>query len=102
MAFVESCFLMFSSDSLSLLGESDEYLEQDGYLEEEEMMSGEDLMQGTINGNRHQFKRRRIFRAPRERQRGNPATKLNTSIPLVNHRLSYNSRLTLLSILVPQ
>ncbi|XP_040022349.1 coiled-coil domain-containing protein 106a [Gasterosteus aculeatus] len=56
-------------DSLSLLGESDEYLEQDGYLEEEEMMSGEDLMQGTINGNRHQFKRRRIFRAPRERQR---------------------------------
>ncbi|XP_074509511.1 coiled-coil domain-containing protein 106a [Sebastes fasciatus] len=56
-------------DSLSLLGESDEYLEQEGYLEEEEMISGEDVMQHTINSNGHQFKRRRIFRVPRERQR---------------------------------
>lgn len=58
------------SDSLSLLGESDEYLEQDGYLEEEEMISGEDVMSDTINSNRHQLKRRRVFRVPRERQRG--------------------------------
>ncbi|CAN9513680.1 unnamed protein product [Ophioblennius macclurei] len=56
-------------DSLSLLGESDEYLEQDGYMEEEEMISGEDVMSDTINNNRHQLKRRRVFRAPRERQR---------------------------------
>nr|XP_046256080.1 coiled-coil domain-containing protein 106-like [Scatophagus argus]XP_046256081.1 coiled-coil domain-containing protein 106-like [Scatophagus argus]XP_046256082.1 coiled-coil domain-containing protein 106-like [Scatophagus argus] len=56
-------------DSLSLLGESDEYLEQDSYLEEEEMISGEDVMSDTINSNRHQLKRRRVFRAPRERQR---------------------------------
>ncbi|KAK5862162.1 hypothetical protein PBY51_017587 [Eleginops maclovinus] len=56
-------------DSISLLGESDEYLEQDGYLDEEEMISGEDLMQGNINNKGHQFKRRRVFRAPRERQR---------------------------------
>ncbi|XP_033983637.1 coiled-coil domain-containing protein 106a [Trematomus bernacchii] len=56
-------------DSISLLGESDEYLEQDGYLDEEEMISGEDLMQGTINNKGHLFKRRRVFRAPRERQR---------------------------------
>ncbi|XP_075965554.1 coiled-coil domain-containing protein 106-like [Anarhichas minor] len=55
--------------SLSLLGESDEYLEQDGYLEEEEMITGEDLLQDTIHSNRHQLKRRRVFRAPRERQR---------------------------------
>lgn len=56
-------------DPLSLLGESDEYLEQEGYLEEEEMISGEDLMPDTINNNRHQLKRRRLFRFPRERQR---------------------------------
>uniref|UniRef100_A0A3Q1FNL5 Coiled-coil domain containing 106a n=1 Tax=Acanthochromis polyacanthus TaxID=80966 RepID=A0A3Q1FNL5_9TELE len=54
-------------DSLSLLGESDEYLEQDGYMEEEEMISGEDVMTDSINS--HQIKRRRVFRAPRERQR---------------------------------
>uniref|UniRef100_A0A3Q3JC27 Coiled-coil domain containing 106a n=1 Tax=Monopterus albus TaxID=43700 RepID=A0A3Q3JC27_MONAL len=58
-----------NNKSLSLLGESDEYLEQDGYLEEEEMISGEDVMPDTINSNRHQLKRRRVFRAPRERQR---------------------------------
>ncbi|XP_026172784.1 coiled-coil domain-containing protein 106a isoform X2 [Mastacembelus armatus] len=56
-------------DSLSLLGESEEYLEQESYLEEEEMISGEDVMPDTINSNRHQLKRRRVFRAPRERQR---------------------------------
>ncbi|XP_034030497.1 coiled-coil domain-containing protein 106a isoform X2 [Thalassophryne amazonica] len=56
-------------DSLSLLGESDEYLEQDSYLEEEEMISGEDVLPDTMNNNRHQLKRRRVFRVPRERQR---------------------------------
>ncbi|XP_037532804.1 coiled-coil domain-containing protein 106a [Nematolebias whitei] len=55
-------------DSLSLLGESDYYLEQDGFIEEE-IISGEDVMSDTINTNRHQLKRRRLFRAPRERQR---------------------------------
>uniref|UniRef100_A0A1A7Y1A1 Coiled-coil domain containing 106 n=1 Tax=Iconisemion striatum TaxID=60296 RepID=A0A1A7Y1A1_9TELE len=55
------------SDSLSLLGESDDYLEQEGFLEEE--MLGEDVMSDTINTNRNQIKRRRVFRAPRERQR---------------------------------
>lgn len=34
------------------------------------MISGEDVMPDTINSNRHHFKRRRVFRAPRERQRG--------------------------------
>lgn len=71
-----------SSDSLSLLGESDEYLEHDGYLEEEELISGEDVMPDTINNNRHQLKRRRVFRAPRERQRGKGrifTTKINIS-----------------------
>lgn len=58
------------TDSLPLLGESDDYLEQDGYLEEEEIISGEDVLSDTINSNRHQLKRRRVFRAPRERQRG--------------------------------
>ncbi|KAM3849569.1 coiled-coil domain-containing protein 106-like [Diretmus argenteus] len=56
-------------DSLSLLGESDEYLEQDGYLDEEEMISGEDAMTDAINSNRHPLKRRRVFQIPRERQR---------------------------------
>lgn len=62
---------MPSGDSLSLLGESDEYLEQDSYLEEEEMISGEDVISDvTINSNRQQLKRRRVYRPPRERQRG--------------------------------
>ncbi|XP_038140328.1 coiled-coil domain-containing protein 106a [Cyprinodon tularosa] len=56
-------------DSLSLLGESDEFLEQEGFIEEEEMISGEDVMSEAINTNRHQLKRRRLFQAPRERQR---------------------------------
>ncbi|XP_024122726.1 coiled-coil domain-containing protein 106a [Oryzias melastigma] len=56
-------------DSLSFIGESDEYLEQDGYMEEEELISGEDVLSDTINPNHHQIKRRRVFRAPRERQR---------------------------------
>ncbi|XP_056142075.1 coiled-coil domain-containing protein 106a [Lampris incognitus] len=57
------------ADSLSLLGESDEYLEQDGYLDEEELISGEDIMPETMNSNRHSLKRRRVFQLPRERQR---------------------------------
>lgn len=81
---------MLSSDSLSLLGESDEYLEQEGYLEEEEMISGEDVMQHTINSNGHQFKRRRIFRVPRERQRGKGRRKIlqQNSVSLLKHRLT--------------
>lgn len=61
---------IISSDSLSLLGESEEYLEHDSYLEEEDLISSEDVMQDSINSNRHLFKRRRLFRHPRERQRG--------------------------------
>ncbi|XP_041648609.1 coiled-coil domain-containing protein 106a [Cheilinus undulatus] len=53
-------------DSLSLLGESDEYLEQEGFLDEEEMISGEDVISDTMNSKIHQIKRRRVFR---ERQR---------------------------------
>lgn len=65
------CYCEFLlSDSLSFIGESDEYLEQDGYMEEEELISGEDVLSDTINPNHHQIKRRRVFRAPRERQRG--------------------------------
>lgn len=56
-------------DSLSLLGESDGYLEQEGFFEEEELISGEDVMPDTMTSNRHQLKRRRVFRAPKERQR---------------------------------
>uniref|UniRef100_A0A667YTU2 Coiled-coil domain containing 106a n=1 Tax=Myripristis murdjan TaxID=586833 RepID=A0A667YTU2_9TELE len=56
-------------DSLSLLGDSEEYLEQDSYLDEDEMISGEDVMPETINSNRHPLKRRRVFQVPRERQR---------------------------------
>nr|XP_057912278.1 coiled-coil domain-containing protein 106a [Doryrhamphus excisus]XP_057912279.1 coiled-coil domain-containing protein 106a [Doryrhamphus excisus]XP_057912280.1 coiled-coil domain-containing protein 106a [Doryrhamphus excisus]XP_057912281.1 coiled-coil domain-containing protein 106a [Doryrhamphus excisus] len=54
------------ADSFSLLGECDEYLEHDGYLEEEEMMPVEDA----VNSNKQQqFKRRRVFRGLKERQR---------------------------------
>uniref|UniRef100_H3CRP9 Coiled-coil domain containing 106a n=1 Tax=Tetraodon nigroviridis TaxID=99883 RepID=H3CRP9_TETNG len=57
-------------EPLSLVGESGEYLEQDAYLEEDELISGEDVLSDvTINGNRPQVKRRRLYRAPRERQR---------------------------------
>ncbi|XP_030013776.1 coiled-coil domain-containing protein 106a isoform X1 [Sphaeramia orbicularis] len=56
-------------DSLSLLGEPDEFLDQDSYLEEEEMISGEDVLPDAINNNRSPLKRRRVFRLPRERQR---------------------------------
>lgn len=56
-------------ESLALLGESDDYLEHDSYLEEEDLISTEDVMQDSMNGNRHPLKRRRVFRAPRERQR---------------------------------
>uniref|UniRef100_H3C8M9 Coiled-coil domain containing 106a n=2 Tax=Tetraodon nigroviridis TaxID=99883 RepID=H3C8M9_TETNG len=62
--------LVFSNEPLSLVGESGEYLEQDAYLEEDELISGEDVLSDvTINGNRPQVKRRRLYRAPRERQR---------------------------------
>uniref|UniRef100_A0A3P8WWV8 Coiled-coil domain containing 106a n=1 Tax=Cynoglossus semilaevis TaxID=244447 RepID=A0A3P8WWV8_CYNSE len=58
------------SNSISLLGESDEYLDQDGYLDEEELISGEDVIPETISSSRrNQIKRRRVFHPPRERQR---------------------------------
>ncbi|XP_008320836.1 coiled-coil domain-containing protein 106a [Cynoglossus semilaevis] len=59
-----------AQDSISLLGESDEYLDQDGYLDEEELISGEDVIPETISSSRrNQIKRRRVFHPPRERQR---------------------------------
>lgn len=59
------------SDSLSLLGEAEEFLEQDGYMNEEEMISGEDVMsEGMSSGGHPGMKRRRVFRITRERQRG--------------------------------
>ncbi|XP_003966292.1 coiled-coil domain-containing protein 106a [Takifugu rubripes] len=58
------------AEPLSLVGESGEYLEQDAYLDEEELISGEDVLSDvTINSNRPPVKRRRLYRAPRERQR---------------------------------
>lgn len=65
------CFSFRSAEPLSLVGESGEYLEPDAYLEEDELISGEDVLSDvTINSNRPQMKRRRLYRAPRERQRG--------------------------------
>lgn len=65
------CFSFRSAETLSLVGESGEYLEPDAYLEEDELISGEDVLSDvTINSNRPQVKRRRLYRAPRERQRG--------------------------------
>ncbi|KAM9404977.1 coiled-coil domain-containing protein 106a isoform 3-T8 [Salvelinus alpinus] len=58
------------ADSLSLLGEAEEFLEQDGYMNEEEMISGEDVMsEGMSSGGHPGMKRRRVFRFTRERQR---------------------------------
>ncbi|KAM6967719.1 coiled-coil domain-containing protein 106-like [Aplochiton taeniatus] len=58
------------ADSLSLLGEGEEYLERDSFMDEEEMIAGEDMMSEAMNNsNRQQLKRRRIFQVPRERQR---------------------------------
>ncbi|XP_071252730.1 coiled-coil domain-containing protein 106a isoform X2 [Salvelinus alpinus] len=58
------------ADSLSLLGEAEEFLEQDGYMNEEEMISGEDVMsEGMSSGGHPGMKRRRVFRITRERQR---------------------------------
>uniref|UniRef100_A0A3P9NU12 Coiled-coil domain containing 106a n=1 Tax=Poecilia reticulata TaxID=8081 RepID=A0A3P9NU12_POERE len=54
------------NNSLSLLGESDEFLEEDGFIEEDE---GDDVLSEAISANRQQLKRRRVLRAPRERQR---------------------------------
>uniref|UniRef100_A0A3P9A758 Coiled-coil domain containing 106a n=1 Tax=Esox lucius TaxID=8010 RepID=A0A3P9A758_ESOLU len=57
-------------DSLSLLGEAEEFLEQDGYMDEEEMISGENVMsEGMSSGAHPGMKRRRVFRITRERQR---------------------------------
>lgn len=74
--------LPHSSESLSLLGDDEEYLE-DSYLEEDEMMSGEDVMPENVTirnmgapgrppGGHPALKRRRVFRiaSGRERQRG--------------------------------
>lgn len=71
-----------SSESLSLLGDDEEYLE-DSYLEEDEMISGEDVMAENLTirnmgapgrppGAHPALKRRRVFRIARgrERQRG--------------------------------
>jgi len=58
------------SEPLSLLGESEEYLEQESYLDEEQMITGEHVLPETMNSNRLTIKRRKIFQAPRERQRG--------------------------------
>ncbi|CAL8247327.1 unnamed protein product [Lota lota] len=54
---------------LSLLGESEEYLEQESYLDEEQMITGEHGLPENMNANRLTIKRRKIFQAPRERQR---------------------------------
>lgn len=65
------CVSVLLAEPLSLVGESGEYLEQDAYLDEEELISGEDVLSDvTINSNRPPVKRRRLYRAPRERQRG--------------------------------
>lgn len=56
-------------DSLGLLGETEDFLEQDNYMDEEEMISGENVMSEGMSGNVHPIKRRRIFQAFRERQR---------------------------------
>ncbi|XP_030226638.1 coiled-coil domain-containing protein 106a isoform X1 [Gadus morhua] len=57
------------SEPLSLLGESEEYLEQESYLDEEQMITGEHGLPENMNANRLAIKRRKIFQAPRERQR---------------------------------
>lgn len=70
------------SDSLSFIGESDEYLEPDGYMEEEELIPGEDVLSDTINPSQHQLKIRQIFRVPRERQRGKRKDQKDSAIRL--------------------
>ncbi|XP_052002609.1 coiled-coil domain-containing protein 106-like [Xyrauchen texanus] len=66
-------------ESLSLLGDDDEYLE-DSYLEEEEMMSGEDVISENMSlqnmgaaarptGTHPALKTSRVFRIPRGRER---------------------------------
>ncbi|KAJ3598213.1 hypothetical protein NHX12_001724 [Muraenolepis orangiensis] len=54
-------------EPLSLLGESEEYLQQESYLDEEQMIAGEHVLPENMSANR--LKRRKIFQAPRERQR---------------------------------
>lgn len=70
------CVSALLAEPLSLVGESGEYLEQDAYLDEEELISGEDILSDvTINSNRTPVKRRRLYRVPRERQRGGTCLK---------------------------
>ncbi|CAL8290309.1 unnamed protein product [Merluccius merluccius] len=57
------------SEPLSLLGETEEYLEQESYLDEEQMITGEHVLPENMNANRLPMKRKKIFVAPRERQR---------------------------------
>ncbi|XP_053736974.1 coiled-coil domain-containing protein 106-like [Synchiropus splendidus] len=54
-------------ESISLLGESEEYLDHEDYMAEEDLTLGDDGLQD--NSNRQPIKRRRIFKPPRERQR---------------------------------
>ncbi|XP_028326498.1 coiled-coil domain-containing protein 106a [Gouania willdenowi] len=56
-------------DSVSLLAESAEYLEQEGYMEEEEMISGDSVLSESVNSSTPHIKKRRVFRLQRERQR---------------------------------
>lgn len=68
---LKRCVSVLLAEPLSLVGESGEYLEQGAYLDEEELISGEDVLSDVaINSNRTPIKRRRLYRAPRERQRG--------------------------------
>ncbi|KAK0135291.1 Coiled-coil domain-containing protein 106 [Merluccius polli] len=56
-------------EPLSLLGETEEYLEQESYLDEEQMITGEHVLPENMNANRLPMKRKKMFVAPRERQR---------------------------------
>lgn len=81
------CVCVLSAEPLSLVGESGEYLEQGAYLDEEDLISGEDVLSDvTINSNRPPLKRRRLYRIPRERQRGGTCSKWLFSFFFNNHR----------------
>ena len=70
LVMLTDCPWTLLSEPLSLLGESEEYLEQESYLDEEQMITGEQGLPENMNANRLAMKRRKIFQAPRERQRG--------------------------------
>jgi hypothetical protein len=70
LVMLTDCPWTLLSEPLSLLGESEEYLEQESYLDEEQMITGEHGLPENMNANRLAIKRRKIFQAPRERQRG--------------------------------